>query len=161
MKPFALFFAGILLVAAGCGKGNIGDKMVAEGNDANVKRLANLYYFHQLKNNFEGPADEAAFKSFINSLDDERLKMAGVEKAEVDNLFVSERDSQPFKIRYGLLSKVRGPSLPVVFEETGVSGMRQVGFTNSAMQEVDQAEYDRLWASEVDEDAEVDIGRGG
>ena len=78
----------------------------------------------------------------------------------IDELFVSERDGQPFKIRWGMVSRVRGPSQPVIFEAEGVEGKRQVGFTSSKMQEVDSAEYDRLWTVESDDLSAPQSDRG-
>jgi hypothetical protein len=69
----------------------------------------------------------------------------------IDELFIGERDGKPFKIRWGLLTRVRGPSQPVIFEAEGVDGKRQIGFTGSKMLEVDSAEYDRLWTVDPDD----------
>ncbi len=64
----------------------------------------------------------------------------------------------PYATLSDLDTVVRGPSLPVVFEATGVDGIRQIGFCNGAMQEVDSDEYDQLLAGEVDDDT-LDDGR--
>ena len=45
--------------------------------------------------------------------------------------------------------RIRGPSIPVIFEQEGSGGNLRVGFTEAAMQEVDQAERDRLWNADV------------
>ena len=134
----------------GCG-GDNSASMLAELNSNNAKRLANLYSMYQISHNFEGPDDEAELKEYIQSLGPSRLKKGGMDINKIDELFVSERDGQPFKIRWGLDTRVRGPSQPVVFEAEGAEGKRRVGFTNSAMQEVDSAEYDRLWTVDTDD----------
>ena len=64
-------------------------------------------------------------------------------------LFVSPRDNQPFKIRYGVQGSIMGSSEPVIFEATGVDGKREVGFLNMTEKEVDAAEYDALWAGKA------------
>ena len=166
MKFRPMEIGAVLLVASlwlgglvGCGGGPTPEERIAANNDTNIKRLASLYAMFQLKNQYRGPANEAEFKTFIQDQDADRLKLAGIDVSDVDGLFISERDEQPFKIRYGLNTRVRGPSLAVIFEQTGVDGQRQVGFTGSAMQEVDSDEYDRLWNGELDNEP-VDDGRG-
>lgn len=148
-----------VIFSLGCG-GADSKSMIADANDNNVKRLATAYSFFHLKNKFKGPQDETEFKKFISEQDPARMELAGIDVNDVDQLFVSERDEMPLKIRYGMNTRIRGPSLPVVFEETGVDGMRQVGFTNGSMQEVDDTEYEALFAGERDQ-VKVDENRGG
>ena len=154
------------LVAAGGGllgcRGQGGRAMIAANNDTNLKRLGTLYGFFQLRNDFRGPRDEAAFRAFIAAQDASRLALAGISAASIDTLFVSERDRLPFRIRYGVDTRVRGPALPVVFEQEGRQGRRQVGFTGGAMEEVDAAGYESLWrgGSDTSGDAEPPRGRG-
>ena len=155
-----------VLVAAGGGlfgcRGNSGEAMIAANNDTNLKRLGTLYGFFQLRNEFRGPRDEAEFKAFIAAQDASRLALAGVSPASIDTLFVSERDRLPFRIRFGVDTRVRGPALPVVFEQEGLGGRRQVGFTGGATEEVDAASYELLWSGDSDlgSDAEPPRGRG-
>ncbi len=75
---------------------------------------------------------------------------------------MSERDRLPFRIRFGVDTRVRGPALPVVFEQEGRDGRRQVGFTGGATEEVDAATYESLWTGDSDlgSDAEPHRGRG-
>ena len=154
-----LVFACLALIVAGCGGDGEAQRM-AEINSDNVKRLGNLYAFYQTQNGFEGPDDEAQFKEFISGLSERRLEAAGVDPADIDGLFMGERDQQPLKIKYGLDTRVRGPSQAVVFEETGVDGQRRVGFTHSAMEEVDSTKYDELWNQKVDANSVEARGRG-
>jgi hypothetical protein len=132
--------------------------MIADANDTNVKRLATLYSVFQVKNKYKGPKTQQQLREFVQSQDPERLARGGIDPTMIDDLFVSERDGEPFVIRYGVNTVVFGPPLPVIFESTGVDGMRQVGFCNGLMQEVDDAEYDRLMAGKADKE-KVDRGR--
>jgi hypothetical protein len=111
-----------------------------------------LLYSYHLRNNFKGPNDEAALKEFIRSQNADRLARAGIDAAEVDSLFNGERDGQAFKVRYGLDTYIRGPSLPVIFEADGIEGRRQIGFTNGSMQEVDTTEYELMWSGKRDKE---------
>jgi hypothetical protein len=153
-----LLFTFLLSISlTGCG-GSDANSMIADANDSNVKRLATMYSFYHMKNSFKGPKDEAALRGFIEDQDPKRLKLADIDATKMDELFTSERDGEPFVIRYGVDTVIRGPSLPVVFETTGVDGMRQIGFCNGSMQEVDSSEYDRLLAGESDNE-KIDDGR--
>ena len=97
----------------------------------------------------------------------------GVSLDNLDNLFVSERDSQKFDIVYGERPKrekgvtedpgdldegktlsreerEKGPSLaslglPIIFETTGVDGKKNVGFLGSrVVRELTEAEISSL-----------------
>jgi hypothetical protein len=132
--------------ASGCGGDDGGAGALAEANSTNIQRLANLYFTFQTNHDFRGPKDEAEFKAFLQSFNPEKLKRIGIDPGAIDALFVSERDSHPFKIRYGVQGSAMGSGEPVVFESTGADGKRQVGFLNMTQREVDAAEYDELWA---------------
>lgn len=152
LPMIALSLGLMVLNVVGCSGAN-GKAMIANANDNNVKRLATMYSFFHLRNEFRGPKDEAEFKKFIAEQDASRLALAGIKPADLEGLFTGERDQQPLKVRYGLNTRVRGPSLPVVFEAEGVNGMRHVGFTNGPMREVDSATYDSLFQGEADNEA--------
>jgi hypothetical protein len=135
----------VVCCALGCGDDG-GAGALAEANSTNIQRLTNLYFTFQSNNDFRGPKDEAEFKAFLTGYNPEKLKRIGIDPATIDALFVSDRDSQPFKIRYGVRGNAMGSTEAVVFESTGVDGKRQVGFLNFTQREVDAAEYDALWA---------------
>ncbi|HEX6960955.1 MAG TPA: hypothetical protein VF175_03755 [Lacipirellula sp.] len=133
----------LLATIAGCGGSDVADQVGAM-NDSNIKRVANLYMAHQFRNGMRGPADEEAFKKFIQSgMSPRKLEMMGVDPNNVDELFISERDGQPFEVRYGLSG---GPSakLAVVFEQQGKNGKRLVGFTDGSVEEADEVRYQQL-----------------
>lgn len=157
-----------VLLAAAAGVGLSGCRndgaraMIAANNDTNVKRLGTLYGLFHLRNEFRGPRNEAEFRAFIGGQDPARLALAGIDPAALDGVFVSERDRLPFRVRYGVNTRVRGPNLPVVFEESGRDGRRQVGFTGGTVQDVDPAAYDSLWSGAMDgrTEAPFDANRG-
>ena len=135
--------AAIIFMAAGCGREDPTNR-VAAMNDSNIKRLANLYMAHQMRRGSKGPANEAAFKEFIkNGMAPHRLEMMQVNPNNADALFISERDGQPFVVRYGLSGGTM-TALPVVFEQQGEGGKRLVAFTNGSVEEVDAARYEEL-----------------
>jgi hypothetical protein len=136
----AVFLAGL----NGCG--NDTANQVAAMNKSNAQRLGNLYAAHQNYHGGRGPADEAEFKAFIKDFDPAKLSIMHVDPNDLDKLFTSERDGQPFAIRYQV-GGGRGSVDPVVFELGGKDGKKQVGYTGGGkVDEVDEATYSELWA---------------
>jgi hypothetical protein len=149
MAAWALVALTVVGLAVGCGGGQDTDAAVARANSTNLQRLANLYFAFQSEHEWRGPKDEAEYKSYIRAFDATMLARINVDPAAIDALFVSERDGQPFKIRYGVPGSAMSSSAPVIFESAGVDGKFQVGLLNMTQREVDQAEYDQLWAGKA------------
>lgn len=138
-----LLTGGILLAAlavVGCGSGELDVRsVVRSNNDCNGKRLANLYYFHQVVSpRREGPKDETAFRSFIKSRKPEQLAEMDVDPERLDGLFVSERDGVPFIIRYGVTIPGIGGGhhQAVVFERQGLRGRVEIFMTGPKVADV-------------------------
>jgi hypothetical protein len=55
---------------------------------------------------------------------------------------ISERDNQPFVIRYGVGGGL-GSANAVIFEKQGVDGIRQVAFTNGKVEEMAADAYEQ------------------
>jgi hypothetical protein len=138
----ALLMSSLL---AGCSGGTDPNEAIAKVNSNNIQRLANLYFSYQIKHDWRGPKDEKAFKDFIRGYNPKKLTRIGIDPNAVDDLFVNERDGQPFQIRYSVRGSAMGSSEPVLFEAVGVDGNRRVGFLDMVQREVDEAEYRDLW----------------
>jgi hypothetical protein len=114
--------------------------MVAAVNNANGKRLANLYAIYQSRHDGAGPKDRKAFETFIRTaLQPAELVGTGVDQSDLESLFVSERDKQPFFIRYGESSpdaSSPGVNLAVVFEAEGIDGTADVFMTGPKVERV-------------------------
>jgi len=139
-------FAGLVI---GCSSSSDPDSAIARANATNIQRLANLYFTYQSQHDWRGPAGEAEFKSFIHGYNPHKLSRIGVDPGALDKLFISERDGQPFKIRYGVIGSAMGSSAPVIFESTGDGKRRLVGFLDMQQREVDESEYNTLWTATV------------
>jgi hypothetical protein len=134
---------------AGCGDSTDPNSAIAAVNEQNIQRLANLYFAYQVKHEWHGPPDEQAFTQFLRGYNPDKLTRIGIDPKAIDKLFVSERDGEPFKIRYGVQGSAMGSSEPVIFEAKGVNGRRNVGFLNMVQREVDDTEYNDLWAGRM------------
>jgi hypothetical protein len=133
---------------AGCSRNKVAEQ-VAAMNTSNIMRLANIYSAFQNYKAGKGPKDEAEFKTFIKDFDAEKLRMMGIDPNNLDAVFTSERDGKPFKVRYKV-GGGRGSVDAVVFEQQGVEGKKQVGFTGLKVEEVDDATYQKLWGGKGD-----------
>lgn len=133
----------------GCSSTSDPDSVIASVNKTNIERLANLYSAYQSSHEWRGPADEAQFKAFLHGLNAHMLSRISVDPNALDQLFISERDGQPFKIRYGVPGSSMGSTAPVIFESVGDGKGRLVGFLNMQQREVDASEYDALWSAKV------------
>jgi hypothetical protein len=129
---------GALVGLAGCGD-KIADQVGAM-NKSNLQRVANIYEGHQNMKGGKGPKDEAELTKFIKEYDPAKLKMMGIDANDVPKLLTSERDGKPFKVRWGV-GGGRGAVAPVVFEQEGKDGKKQVGFTGGKVEEVEDSQY--------------------
>jgi hypothetical protein len=121
-------------------------RQVADKNRSNIERLSNIYAGFQNSMGGRGPKDEAEFRSFIQEYDKDKLAAMGIDTRKLDELFTSERDGKPFKIRYKI-GGGHGSKDAVIFEETGMGGIREVGITGVAPMEVgDDATYQNMLA---------------
>lgn len=139
----------IVSYLTGCGDTVDPNDAVAHANSTNIQRLVNLYITYQTEHDWRGPANEQEFKDFIRGYNPQKLARVGVDPAQIEELFVSERDGQPFKIRYGVVGSMMGSTEPVVFETEGIDGQRMVGFLNMEQREVGSDEYDLLLAGKA------------
>jgi hypothetical protein len=132
------------MTAGGCNRRQDPAAVVAAMNDSNIRRVANLYTAFQLRNGGRGPKNEAEFKQFIQQkMSKQKLAMMQVDPNDVEGLFRSERDGKPFTVRYGVSGGLTSTA-PVVFEQEGRDGMRQVAFTNGPVEDVNDARYGEL-----------------
>jgi hypothetical protein len=147
MRKFVLSFHAIalfvLLIDAGCT--NRVANSVAAANDSNIKRVANLCAAYAVNNDWQSPKNEADLKDFAqHRMAAKKIEMMGIDLGNLDAILISERDNKPFKVRYGIALPFRSVT-PVVFEQDGVGGQKQVAFNNGQVQEVNDTEYQRLW----------------
>ncbi len=139
----------LIAVSPGCDRTVDPTEVIARVNETNMQRLANLYFTFQMKHGWRGPVDELEFKEFIHGLNPRKLSRIGIDPSAIDALFISERDGQAFKIRYSVAGSAMGSSEPVIFESVGVGGKRLVGLLNMEQREVDEADYNDLWAGKT------------
>jgi hypothetical protein len=134
--------AALAVTLTGCGRDRTAEA-VAAMNTSNIQRLGNMYAAFQNYKGGRGPKTETEFREFIRDFDPSKLKMMSIDPGNLDGLFTSERDGKPFKVRYNV-GGGRGSVDAVVFEQDGANGTRQVGFTNTTVEDADSNRYQEL-----------------
>jgi len=130
-----------LLLGSLCGCGPTKGEakaFIQKMNSSNGKRLVNLYAQYQGEYG-SGPKSDVIFKKYIAAKSPAALEEMGVAPGSIDKLFISERDGQPFFIRYGI-PYVGGLQQAVVFESQGQGGKVNVFFFGLKTLEVNAGE---------------------
>ncbi|MEM7453932.1 MAG: hypothetical protein AAF456_06200 [Planctomycetota bacterium] len=148
-----LVVAACLLLITGCSGDVDTDGMFADANSTNVQRAATLYTVYQAKHNWTGPESREALVEWAKTLPANQLERIGVDPNAIAEMLDQGTDGQPLKFRWGIVTKPRDPPVPIVFESSAIEGKFKVAFTGYVFKEVEQAEYDRLWSGEGDEQA--------
>jgi hypothetical protein len=137
----ACIAAGLLVAASGCSR-EAGQ--IHALNSSNAQRLGNFYAAFQTSHGWQGPKDEAELKTYILAQPADVLKNMGIDPDKRDEIWTSDRDHKPLKVRWGVQSTF-GSLAAVVFEQEGAGGKRQVAFNNTKVEDVDEARYKELW----------------
>lgn len=139
---FQLVCVCVILATIGCGS-----KPVEQpATEANLKAIYVLFGQYTGQNRGQSPPNADAFKKFLQGLDPEQLK--AVTDKDVDSLFVSPRDNQPYVIHYKGEIGVPGVGAPsaagggwLAHEATGVDGKRYLLLSTGIIEEVDAARF--------------------
>lgn len=155
LRRCGLMIAAWGMLAGGCGTPSPEQEIksiIKSINDSNGKRLANFYSMYQQRHEFKGPPDEAAFKKFIVAVSPKQLEAMGVSAGDVDKLFVSERDGQPFDVRYAASRPPgTGGHQAVVFEAKGAGGRCLVFLTGPKVVQAEAADVAAFKKGDRDE----------
>ena len=143
-----LIFLGCVL--SGCSGDPIQQKMMAMHKEK-CQKASLMYVFYVAENGYVGPANVEEMVEFL-STDKKaarKLKMIGLGQSNLEDYLIG-RDGEPFRFRWSVKSNPASPPYPICFEESGVDGVRRVGFAGGKIVEVsDDAEYERLFKGKV------------
>ncbi len=144
-----MLFAGLLCTALliGCGTGDVITDQVAKANKHNVSKVASCYNLYLMRNGFKGPKDKAELVKLIQDpLVAKNMEMIGVDPADPEAIFISDRDGEEIKVRWGVKGSSLGTNEPVAFESTGKGGVRLVCLATGVLEEIedDQTYNDML-----------------
>lgn len=129
----------------GCKDNSIRNRLTA-GNKENYQKACTMYVVYSRLNGNQGPASTEEMIEFLSTDEKaaKRLNLVGMDTGSLNDYLVG-RDGEPFKFRWSVKANPMSPPYPICFEENGVDGVRQVGFSGKKMMEVtDDAEYNKL-----------------
>ena len=85
----------------------------------------------------KGPSDEKALKEYAKTLSEKQLDELMIGK-DVESIFVSPRDKEPFQIVYGHNLSGGGETVAVIFEKTGHNGLKYASLSMGYSEEYDE-----------------------
>jgi hypothetical protein len=138
MRPIALLLVALCAAwLAGCSDRAAKQEAIERDN---IRTLARLYGQYMSSHRGKSPASEADFKKYILSRKDE---LAAEQITDIDSLFVSNRDSQPYTVVYNMApAKSMTPTGRIVaYEKQGVEGKRMVAYELMSVEELDEARF--------------------
>jgi hypothetical protein len=153
---FGVLYSRFLLLCFVCLALGCGDNQIASDfknmNKLSMQKLVNSYVMFASVNGNVGPKDSDELFNFIRT--DERvaprLGMSSGDLDTLEDLLISDADGEPFEIRYGLKIRVDEDKSPIVFDKTGVDGMRRVALADNRILEVTSSKkYDRMLSGNV------------
>lgn len=134
-----------LIVLAGSLAGCGAKPEKLEPRPPQLQQIQVLYRIYVQRHNGVGPRNREEFKQFIQAQGKTEAKRLDVDLAQLDRLFVSPRDGQPYSINYGLrlMDEVHKRQI-IISEMLGRDGKREIGFLNGWIEEVDADKADEL-----------------
>lgn len=139
----ALLIAVFAIPMVGCG-GDAGLSEFKERNKTNVAKVATSFKIFASRNQQKAPKDQAELVAFLaEDRVKKNIERLGIDPDEIEAIFVSDRDGQPLKIKWGIEMDPEN-TLPIAFETVGVDGVRLVA-ADVVLEVSDDKEYEDLW----------------
>ena len=140
LAGFILFVCCSIIALVGCKSEN---KPLKEAS-SHLRPLAVLYGKYLSQNMGKPPADEKAFRDFIQAMPPAELD--SYDAKSVDSLFISTRDQKPYVL---IFTPAAGPPMPgvasvVAYEQVGVGGKRYIATSLGEVKEITLAELQQL-----------------
>ena len=129
-----LLVAGLLVSQIGCESHSSG--MTQTDTKTQVEQLFNLYKSY-VNAKRKGPPNEQALREYAKGLSEKQLDEELIAK-DVDSIFISARDKQPFQIVYSQSLSPGGEPVAVIYEKTGVKGMKYAALSMGYTEEYDE-----------------------
>jgi len=147
-SKYLCFFALAGLMLAGCGGSEV--PTLSDMNKTNIMRLHSCYQIYLNNNRMKGPKSEKDLKEHFatNNTAKVLLERMGIAQEEFDDIFISERDGQPFKVRYGINGIA---DHAIIFEAEGVEGLRMVAFAKP--RELEASDYEGYLSGKIKPEA--------
>ena len=128
-----LLAVGLLVSQIGCESHSSG--MTQTDTKTQIEQLFNLYKSYVTAKR-KGPPNEQALREYAKGLSEKQLEDELIAK-DVDSIFISARDKQPFQIVYGHSLNAGGEPVAIIYEKTGVNGMKYAALSMGYAEEYD------------------------
>jgi hypothetical protein len=130
---------GWLLIVVACGLIGCGSRSTKpDPSPTNLRQIQALYRVYTQVRGGVGPRDANEFKRFIRAEGSGDAQRLHVDLTQLDQLFISPRDEQPYLINYGLrLADEQNKRQIIVAERVGHNGKRAIGDLRGWVEEVD------------------------
>ena len=124
-----------LAMIAGCGDSDELNSPTA----MRLKALATMYLDYAAQKSGGGPPNEAELKKYMKLVEGWVLEDRGVDPKNLDALFISPRDQEPFVVLWGVgIKQISGTKAPLVaYEKNAKNGKRLIVFANTKLDYVD------------------------
>ncbi len=102
-----------------------------------IERLFNLYKAYT-ESQHKAPPNEKALKDFAKGLTEDKLQSLMIGK-DVESIFISPRDNEPFQVAYGQSINPGGDPVAIIYEKIGLKGRKYVALSIGYSEEYDEA----------------------
>lgn len=154
----------VVACLSGCSNKSARDtEFVRNANDTNIKKVLTAYRLYASRFSYTGPKSKDELINFIktNEKIEKNLERIGLERENIEEIFVSENDGEEFTVRWGKFVNPdeKRAKEPIVFEKVGKDGVRLVMISNKKILEVtDDAKYEKLLKGKINsKDAKTEI----
>lgn len=161
-SSLSLFLTCVVLVC-GCTPGNNVDSKLEEQNKDRIQKVLSSYTLYSSRMMNKPPKSKEDIIEFIQTGEklERPLSILGITKDEIADIFVSDRDGEEYVIRWGTKTPEGAGQVPLVFEKTGVDGVRKVVLSDYRVLEVsDDKNYDELMKGNVPDEYKVEVATG-
>jgi hypothetical protein len=124
----------LLTCTIGCG-GSTTSGVTQTSTKTRIESLYNLYksYIDVKK---KSPPNEQALRDHYKELTEQQLDEMLISR-DLEAIFVSDRDNQPFQVAYGQNLNPGGEPVAVIYEKTGANGTKYVALSIGYSEEYD------------------------
>jgi hypothetical protein len=137
-RSTAVFVVFLLLVGtSGCGNGSAG--YTETEAKTRLTKLLRLYQLHVDKKK-KAPASEQELRDFAKQLTAKEREDYLIGE-DLEGIFVSPRDNQPFVVKYNLKLTPGGETRAVAWEATGQNGRRYLALSIGYVEEYDEETF--------------------
>lgn len=132
--------AAVLIPMVGCGGGDSPEQTLEERQG--LKAISVLYGTFLSMNGGQPPASGEQLKEFAGALKQNGRVPMGLDLEDLDSIFVSPRDGEPYVLLLGENALNNGGDrTAIAYEQTGRDGMRQIALSNTAVVNASAEEF--------------------